>query len=598
MVLTAPGSGWLQGSAACAQSAQPTPATRPAPAPAPATAVAPTPARKRPPETFYQRAVVATDHPAASEVGLTILKQGGNVIDAAVGTAFALGVVRPASSGLGGGGFLLYWNAREQRMWVYDYRERAPAAARPDQFAASQPPGTPAPALSAESSVYGGLAVAVPGQVAGLCTVLADHGQLPLRQVLAPVQSLVRDGVPLDDHDREVQAETLADFAAHPGFRERFSLLWRRYLNSGERWPEGARFHSPLGAVLEEIAGRGAAGFHSGPVAEAIVAEVARQGGHLSLADLASQRPLRREPLTRPLGAGTLYTMPPPSSGGVALIETLNILDAAAAKFPAKLARQSPAWLHLLSEGLQHAFADRAEFLGDTDFVEVPLARLLSQPYARELAGRIDPRRTWPREHYGRFQLPEDAGTTHFSILDAEGNAVACTETINTAFGSFVVEPRYGIVLNNEMDDFTARPGEPNAFGLLQSRHNAVAAGKKPLSSMTPTIVVREGKAEFVVGASGGPRIITATLQVLLAMQRDGLSPQAAIDAPRCHHQWMPQRLELEPGFPAEVAPALEALGHQVNRRGESGVVQAASRHPEGLQGGSDPRKQGRPAGY
>ncbi|MFN5300101.1 MAG: gamma-glutamyltransferase [Planctomycetaceae bacterium] len=549
-------------------------------------------------ERVYQRAVVAADHPAASEVGLALLKQGGNVVDAAVGTAFALGVVRPASSGLGGGGFLLYWNARDQTLAVYDYRERAPAAARADQYASSTAATTPPAASADRSSVYGGLAVAVPGQVAGLCQVLSDHGRLNLRTVLAPVQALVRDGVPIDEHDREVQAETLADFAAHPGFRERFAPLWKRYLNAGEPWPREARFHSPLGEVLEQIAAQGPGGFHAGPVAEAIVAEVTRQGGNLSLADLASQKPVRRTALSRSLGTGTLFTMPPPSSGGVALIETLNILDAAEPKFPAPLTRQSPGWLHLLGESLQHAFADRAEYLGDTDFVQVPLARLLSPRYAAALAERVDPARTGPAEAYGRFQLPDDAGTTHFSIIDAEGNAVACTETINTAFGSFVVEPKYGIVLNNEMDDFTARPGEPNAFGLLQSRHNGVAPGKKPLSSMTPTIVVRDGRAEFVVGASGGPRIITATLQVLLNMQRFGLTPQGAIEAPRVHHQWMPHRLELEPGFPAEVAEELERRGHAVNRRGESGVVQATARGPDGLRGGSDPRKHGRPAGH
>lgn len=549
-------------------------------------------------ERVYQRAVVAADHPAASEVGLALLKQGGNVVDAAVGTAFALGVVRPASSGLGGGGFLLYWNARDQTLAVYDYRERAPAAARADQYASSTAATTPPAASADRSSVYGGLAVAVPGQVAGLCQVLSDHGRLNLRTVLAPVQALVRDGVPIDEHDREVQAETLADFAAHPGFRERFAPLWKRYLNAGEPWPREARFHSPLGEVLEQIAAQGPGGFHAGPVAEAIVAEVTRQGGNLSLADLASQKPVRRTALSRSLGTGTLFTMPPPSSGGVALIETLNILDAAEPKFPAPLTRHSPGWLHLLGESLQHAFADRAEYLGDTDFVQVPLARLLSPRYAAALAERVDPARTGPAEAYGRFQLPDDAGTTHFSIIDAEGNAVACTETINTAFGSFVVEPKYGIVLNNEMDDFTARPGEPNAFGLLQSKHNGVAPGKKPLSSMTPTIVVRDGRAEFVVGASGGPRIITATLQVLLNMQRFGLTPQGAIEAPRVHHQWMPHRLELEPGFPAEVAEELERRGHAVNRRGESGVVQATARGPDGLRGGSDPRKHGRPAGH
>jgi gamma-glutamyltranspeptidase/glutathione hydrolase len=253
--------------------------------------------------------------------------------------------------------------------------------------------------------------------------------------------------------------------------------------------------------------------------------------------------------------------------------------------------------LHVLAESFKHAFADRAAFLGDGDFVKVPVGRLTSRDYAERLAGRIDLERTQTPETYGRFTTPDDGGTTHFSILDTAGNAVACTETINTYFGSYVVEPRFGVVLNNEMDDFTSLPGTPNAFGLIQSEANSIEPGKRPLSSMTPTIAVREGKAEFVVGASGGPRIITATAQVLFQMMRFGQPAAAAVNAPRIHHQWSPDVLEIETSqLPAA---ELERLGHKVRTRSDSAVVQAAARTNDGqVQGASDRRKGGTAVGY
>ena len=280
------------------------------------------------------------------------------------------------------------------------------------------------------------------------------------------------------------------------------------------------------------------------------------------------------------------------------MFETLNVLEELERRHGVQQNLQSADFVHWLAESFQHAFADRAAFLGDADFESIPVERLSSPRYAQVLADGVSADQTRGSEAYGRQVVPDDSGTTHFSILDAAGNAVACTETINTLFGSYVVEPRFGIVLNNEMDDFTARPGEPNAFGLTQSAANAVAAGKKPLSSMSPTIVVRDGKAQYVVGGSGGPRIISATLQVLLGMSRLGLTPGEAVAAPRLHHQWQPRRLELEPGYPAELQDQLERRGHVVTRRGEGAVVQAASRTAGGVRGASDSRKHGQSAGY
>lgn len=548
------------------------------------------------PETVYSHGVVAADHALASAAGVEILRQGGNVVDAAVAVGFALSVVRPASSGIGGGGFMLIYDARTQRARVLDYRETAPARATRDMYISLREPG------AEDASRCGALAVAVPGHVAGLCRALKDYGTRDLPTVLAPALRLCRDGVPIDGHDIAVQTRVLDDFRRHPGFEQRFATLWRLYLNSGQPWKNGDVFRSPLAKVLQRVAEAGPDGFYKGPVADAIVAESSRGGGILTLDDLADVHPKTRDPLTCLYDGRTIYTMPPPSSGGVALIETLQTLTA----FDARGAKpgfgrqppESPQRLHVLAEAFKHAFADRAAYLGDPDFADVPVKRLTSLAYATELAARIATDRTQPPENYGRITLKDDGGTSHFSVIDAQGNAVACTETINTAYGSYVVEPAFGIILNNEMDDFTARPGRPNAFGLQQSEANTVAAGKRPLSSMMPTIVVRDGTAEFALGASGGPRIISATTQVLLNLVHAGISPQQAINAPRIHHQWQPDRLELERAYREMLPGELRRFGHDIRIVDENAAVQAVARGPDGLRAGSDPRKHGRPAGY
>ena len=545
----------------------------------------------------YEHAVVAADHAAASAAGVEILKGGGNVVDAAVATAFALSVVRPASSGVGGGGFMLIWDAQKRRALSIDYRERAPAAATRDMFV---DPRDPTKTL-AGASERGHLAAAVPAQVAGLLFALREYGTSDLTTVLAPALRLCRDGVIVDRHDMAVQKEVLGDFVKHPEYRQRFAVLYRLYANGGTPWRPGDRFHSPLTKLLERIAERGADGFYRGEVAEAIVAEMRRGGGLISLEDLQSIQPTVRTALQGEYGAFTIFTMPPPSSGGIGLLETLNILTALGRQLPEagidKLAPDSPLFLHVLTESFKHAFADRAAWLGDADYAKVPIQRLTSREYAEKLAAKIDLERTQPPAAYGGHAIPDDGGTSHFSILDAQGNAVACTETINTHFGNYVVEPEFGIVLNNEMDDFTSLPGAPNAFGLVQSEANAIAPGKRPLSSMTPTIAVRDGRAEFVVGASGGPRIITATTQVLLSRIRFGNSDPSIVEAHRIHHQWSPDRLDLEgPEWPAA---ELEKLGHVLRVANDHAVVQAAGRGADGkLWGASDARKEGRAKGY
>ena len=552
--------------------------------------------RAEPP--IYPNGVVAADHPLASQAGVEILRKGGNVVDAAVATAFALSVLRPGSSGIGGGGFMVIWNARKKQAVVLDYRERAPQLATRNMFVDPKERGK----ANVELSRKGHLAIAVPGTVAGLCYAVKHHGSLDLKTVLQPAIRLAREGVPVDAYSRKEQALTLLSFAENARYRKRFGTLYEKYLNGGRPWKPGERFHSPQRKVLEIIAEQGADGFYRGPVAEALLAESRRGGGLLTRKDLAGMKPVVRKPIRGTFGRFQIIGMPPPSSGGVALLETLNILTAYEREHPEsrleKLGHNTPEYLHLLTEALKHSFADRAEFLGDADFTPVPVKRLIGRQYATKLATRIDVRQSKLMETYGRFLPVNDGGTTHLSVIDRQGNAVACTETINTAFGSFVVEPKYGIVLNNEMDDFAAVPGQPNVFGLIQSEANAVEPGKKPLSSMSPTILVEDGKAVFALGASGGPRIISTSLQVLLNLSRFKMSPTEAIQHPRIHHQWVPNTLYVEQPLFEKVRTALKQRKHTVRLRNDLSVCQAVSRDAEGLRGASDPRKHGRPAGY
>jgi gamma-glutamyltranspeptidase/glutathione hydrolase len=542
----------------------------------------------------FARGAVAADHPVASEAGVEILRRGGNVIDAAVATGFTLSVVRPASSGLGGGGFLVYWDAAAKQAVAYDYRERAPKAATADMYAADIAAGR------ADASQRGARAVAVPGQIVGLYEIHARHGKLSFATVLEPALRAARDGVAIDPHDREIRQSTIRSFTQHPEYREQYAALWRGYLNEGKPLGDGERFHSPQRATLEVLARDGATAFTRGELGAALVAEVRKQGGLIAADDLLAMSPVLRQPLRAKFRAFEIITMPPPSSGGVALLQVLQILEAWA-KQPDHVAWESlpdAERCHILAEAFKHAFANRAEYLGDADFVDVPLKRLLDPDYAAQLAARIDRAKTFPPEHYGRQLTADDKGTTHFCVMDAQGNAVSCTETINTVYGSHVVEPKFGLVLNNEMDDFTAVPGKPNAFGLRQSAANAVAPGKKPLSSMTPTIVLRDGRPVLIVGGSGGPRIISATTQVLLHVLLFDRTANDAVERPRLHHQWQPDDLLLEAAWHPQLEGPLSAKGHKVRTARELAVTQAIRWTRDGIEPASDPRKHGRPAGY
>jgi gamma-glutamyltranspeptidase/glutathione hydrolase len=538
------------------------------------------------PAAWTPHGMVASEHVLASQAGVDMLKRGGNAIDAAVATAFAVCVVNPSSCGIGGGGFMLIYLARGQRAVALDYREVAPAAATRDMFVRD---GKVVPDLS----LRGGLAVAVPGEVAGLSTALQRYGKLPLATVMQPAIRLARDGFPAGAHLAKEITQNLAALRAAPALARIFLHADGTPLLAGESLRQ-----SELAATLQRVARGGPRVFYHGDIAAHIVQSDRAAGGVLKESDLANYHPTWRTPLQTTYDGDTVYAMPPPSSAGVVL-EVLGILrgddlDA--------LGRDSPPYLHLLAEAMKHAFADRARFYGDPDSVDVPLRRLLAPQNTAALRQRIVATRTLDQSAYGspasEAAPASDHGTSHLSVMDADGNAVACTTTINTGFGSMVVAEGTGIVLNNEMDDFAVQPGVPNVYGLVGSAANAIAPHKRPLSSMAPIIVTHDAKPVLAVGGSGGPLILSGTLQVLLNVLDFHLDATAAVAAPRIHDQWVPPVLVVETGIPAAVRDVLAGYGHTVKEVPAMGAIQAVRLDAGVFEGASDPRKGGEAAGW
>ncbi len=537
-------------------------------------------ARAHPQAATGREAMVVTAHPLASRAGLEVLRAGGGACDAAVAAAFALAVVEPYSSGLGGGGLVLAYGATDGRVRALDCRETAPAAARRDMFVRD---GAADPRLSQT----GGLAVAVPGLVRGLAELHRAGGRLPWADLLQPAIVLARDGFAVD-------AELCARIEEEAS---RLDPAAQAILRPGGATPAvGARLvQGDLARTLAAIAAGGAEAFYTGPLAAAIVAGARGAGGALTLADLAACRPVWREPVRGTYRGLEVWSMPPPSSGGVLLVEMLNVLegrDLAAAGWGSATAWRS------LAGAMSLAFADRARWLGDPDFCPVPVARLTSPGYADSQRARLDA--AFPAAAPAAAPV-ESSHTTHLSVIDAEGNVVAATLTINLSFGSGVIAPGTGVILNDEMDDFSAQPGAPNYFGLVGGEANAIAPGKRPLSSMTPTIVLRDGRPWLVLGSPGGSRIITAVLQVLVNVVDFGLDLETAVRAPRIHQQWSPPETGCEPlAMAPEVAAGLRARGLSLAPRGAVGNVQAILVDPvTGIRTGvSDPRGIGEPAGY
>lgn len=532
--------------------------------------------------------VVASDHAIASQIGADILERGGNAIDAAAATALALGVVNPSSSGIGGGGFALVHVAADDRTYVIDFREVGPAAIDPGDFVKD---GEVQPDLSRA----GGLAVGVPGEVAGLAYMVERFGRLELSEVTAPAAALAAEGFEVEWFLAQA-AERVGERLDDPALRD-FLYPGGTAITPGQTVTRPA-----LARTLEAIGARGAEAFYQGPIAEDMVAAVQQAGGVMTAADLAAYEVKVREPLVGRFADYTLHTMPLPSSGGIVILEALGIL--AATDFDlAELGAGSADAYHLVAEILEHGFADRARFLGDADPAALAGKRLLDPDRLERLAGEVSLERVQPHAEYGDETLAPvprgDAnrgGTSHLCVIDGAGNAVALTTTVNTYFGAKILAPGSGVVLNNEIDDFAIAPDTPNAFGLVQSEYNLVGPGKRPLSSMSPTLVLRDGDIAGCLGGSGGPFIISNTLQVFLNSFVHGMEAAAAVAALRLHHQWIPDKLFIEE-VPAEVLESLEARGHTIERRDGINAVQLILRAPDGtLDAASDPRKRGQPA--
>jgi gamma-glutamyltranspeptidase/glutathione hydrolase len=548
--------------------------------------------------------MVATDEELGSKAGVEILQRGGNAVDAAVAVAFALAVVEPAAGNIGGGGFMLVRLA-DGRTSFLDYREVAPGAATRDMYI------TPDGKLDKEASVIGYRSVAVPGTVAGLELALKTYGTMKLAEVMEPAIRLAENGFAVSEKlAGELQREKSA--------LERFPMSRRIFLNDGKMWKAGETLRQPeLAATLKRIAKNGAREFYRGEIARMFVADMAKSGGLITLEDLAAYKPKVREVLRAKYENGghewEVLTSPPPSSGGVAIIEALNMLK----DVPLKDWNDVES-VHMVAETMRRVFADRAAYLADPDYSNVPVAGLTASCYAKELVGTIDVQRASSSKevHAGKphacgavaagagpatlVSLGEGPHTTHFSVVDAAGNAAASTYTLNDSYGSHVTSTA-GFLLNDEMDDFTTQPGVPNAlFGLVQSDANAIAPGHRPLSSMTPTILLRDGKLSFVTGSPGGPTIISATLLSVINWMRLGMDAQAAINAPRFHHQWLPDQIFMEEAFPESTQKALEARGFTVKRRGHIGLVNAIGIDAKtgARLGAADPRDKGSAVGY
>ena len=528
-----------------------------------------------PPPEPGRHGMVAADHRLASQAGAFILDQGGNAVDAAVATALAAGVVQPAGSGLGGGGFAVVVPF-EGEATILDFREVAPAAATRDMYANAADP---------KASSKGGLSIAVPGEPMGLVALHARFGRLPLARVVKPAAELASRGFPLGGHLWEALErldERAGPFAA---------LLFDHPLPEGQGDRVG---RADLGRSILALARAGGAAFRTGAIAQDIVDSARAAGGILTMADLAAYEVKERPPLVGSYRGWEVVTMPPPSSGGAVLLQILGVLEGFEL---GTMSLNSAEHLHLLTEAMKHAYADRAHYMGDPDRVEVPLDALLAPSRIAEIQRSILPSRTFPPERYGTLvDLGKDAGTQHISVLDADGLAVSLTTTINTSFGSEVMARRSGILLNDEMDDFVARPGVPNAYGLVGSEANAVAPGARPLSSMSPTVLRSPDGRRIVVGASGGPTIISATLQVVSDIIDFGMDPAEAVGAPRIHHQWTPDILFVDEGISADTIAALRARGHEVKQQPAFSAVQAISAADGISLGASDPRKGGWPA--
>ena len=521
--------------------------------------------------------MVASESALASQVGLDVLKHGGNAVDAAVATAFALAVTLPHAGNIGGGGFMVLHAAKSGKDTAIDFREMAPAGATRNMYLDAQ--GN----VVSGKSLFTQAAIGVPGTVAGMMYALEHYGSKKRAELIAPAIALADKGFPVDEQLAVTFEAESAHLGAWDGSRKIF-------LKNGHTPRTGEILRNPdLANSMRLISRDGAKAFYDGPIGAAIVAEAKAHGGLITTADLRNYKVVEREPVKGMYRGYEIVSMPPPSSGGVHIVQILNMLS----NFPLKdWGHNSAKTIHVEAEAMKLAYADRSEYLGDPDFVKVPVKGLTSQAYANELAKKIDMDKATPSATIkpGRPQPYESDQTTQFTIADGAGDIVSVTYTLNTHFGSCIVASGTGILLNNEMDDFSAKPGVPNAYGLVGGDANAVQAMKRPLSSMSPTIVLKDGKPWLATGSPGGARIITTTLQTIVDMIDFGMNPAEAGSAVRIHHQWLPDELRVEKGLSADTTALLVGMGYKVVEQPAMGRTQTVEITPQGFFGYSDPR--------
>jgi gamma-glutamyltranspeptidase / glutathione hydrolase len=551
--------------------------------------------------THAPHAIVTSAHELASRAGVEMLRAGGNAVDAAVATGFALAVVHPQAGNLGGGGFLLLRNAAGETHFI-DFREKAPAAATENMYLDAQ--GNVIPDASKDSSVVGYKSISVPGSVAGLVYAEKKYGKLSLEKIIAPAIKLAREGFPLAYEDTQdlKKDEYLAQFPESK----------RIFLRDGNYYQPSDVLKQPeLARTLERIA-KNPDDFYHGAMARELAAAIHKGGGLITTADLAAYEVKEREPIRGSYRGYDIISAPPPSSGGVALVEILNILEGFDL---AKFGNRSAGAIHLEAEAFRRAFYDRADFMGDPDFAKVPVAQLIDKKYAAAWRDSIDfnhasisrdlkrPSIFNELERVAQSRptpIREPENTTHYSVVDAEGNAVSVTTTLNDSFGSRVTAEGLGFLLNDEMDDFAAKQGVPNIYGLIQGPANAIGPGKRPLSAMTPTIVLKDGKLFLILGSPGGPRIITVVANILIGVVDFSLDIQEAVNAPRFHHQWLPDEILVEDSLSPDTMSVLRSRGHKLTVShfwGDGECIMVDPKTGERL-GASDGRNNGKAVGY
>ncbi|MCL1143094.1 gamma-glutamyltransferase [Shewanella gaetbuli] len=530
---------------------------------------------------FAKQGMVASQEAIASQIGVDILKQGGNAVDAAVAVGFALAVTLPRAGNLGGGGFMLVHLAKDNKTIAIDYRETAPNKAHKDIFLDEH--GNAVAKLSREH----GLAVGVPGTVMGMELALNKYGTLPLAKVIQPAIDLAKQGITITSDLANSLAGSKRRISQWPSSKAIF------YQADGSNFDIGDTLvQSELAHSLSLIAKQGSKGFYQGETAEKIVNTIQQAGGIMTLDDLANYQVVEREPVKGTYRGFEVVSMPPPSSGGVHIIEMLNILE----NFPlSEYGHNTAQTIHVMAESMKYAYADRSEFLGDPDFVDVPTQQLTDKAYAKKIASKIDLNKATPSSEIkpANFGIKESPQTTHYSVVDKWGNAVSNTYTLNFSYGSGLVAEGTGILLNNEMDDFSAKAGVPNGYGLIGGDANSVQANKRPLSSMSPTIVMRDGKPFLVTGSPGGSRIINITLQIILNVIDHHLNIAESTAAARVHHQWLPDSLWIERTLNKDTIKLLEAKGHKTKVQHSIGSTQSILVDEQGLYGSSDPRRAG-----